>query len=125
MTLDLARLVGDEHNFIQLDRQARKEPGTALAQVVLAVKKRAEAARLPDAPLVEALGQTASALAREDLAQGLALLAQFLHRMPVDAFDVAPRQILAECAAQLEQHGARRLEYVILALHTLTAGWPH
>ncbi len=121
MALDLARLAGDEHTFIQLMRQVRKEPGTALAQSVLGVKKRLESSRPADAELVAALDRAAAALAREDLTQGLVLLAQVLRRFSAAPLPPAPRQIVEECALQLTQQGARRLEYAALALHALQA----
>jgi len=43
--------------------------------------------------------------------------------LPTDTLDGCARSILAACEEALEEYGAERLEYIVLALHTLNAVW--
>jgi HEAT repeat protein len=116
-TLALARLAGEEHSFIQMQRRAAAEPGTALSQATSAL--RAKLARSPQSqPAVEAgLDEAAEALAKEDLERGLTLLAGALGAVPADQLGGPCGRVVAESAGCLERLGAERLEYALLALH--------
>ncbi|RIK36582.1 MAG: hypothetical protein DCC57_22350 [Chloroflexi bacterium] len=118
LALSLARIVGEEHPFIQLLRQVRADPGTALSQAVAAMRKRQERGA-SGADLERTLTECEERLARGDLAQGCRLLARSLQEMPRERLDEAGALILAECARQMAQTGAEPLDYVLLALHTL------
>ncbi|MBN1886365.1 MAG: MFS transporter [Thermoflexales bacterium] len=122
LALALARIAGDEHHFIQLVRRVRAEPGTAAAQALIEIKKRLGAEVAADGELAAAMDGSAEALAREDLAAGVPLLSELLGRLL--AQDPPPRYapILGECALRLKEAGTHRMEYVVLALHTLHAG---
>lgn len=120
LALSLARIVGDEHTFIQLLRQVRVDPGTAMSQAVGTIRKRLDKdASGPE--LDQTLAECEGRLARDELAQGSRLLAQALRRLPHERMDAASALILAECADRMEQSGAEQVEYVLLALHTLQA----
>jgi hypothetical protein len=123
MALDIARLVGDEGYFVQLWRQFREEPGTAAAQVLMDLEKRAEAFGPDHADLVAALDGAAGALARDELDEGMAPLAEALRLVPSHHLAEHEHLIVADCADHLEQGGATRLEYAVLALHTLHHAW--
>ncbi len=131
--LAIARLVGKERDFIQLQRRAETEPGTAFSQETTALKERLEkeetAAGEGAQALAGALDAAAEALAREELEQGVALLAGALGRMegalPVEEEEDPPcRTVVRACAARIERSGPGRLEYVVLALHAAECGLP-
>jgi len=127
--LALARLVGEEHRFIQLQRRADAEPGTTFSQETTALKGRLLKAGQAPPELVAALDEAAEVLAHEDLDLGLALLAGALRLAadtlpPVEGREVATpcRAVVRECAVQMERLGPRRPEYTVLALHAADCG---
>jgi len=121
LVLALARMVGDEHYFIRLLRRVRAEAGTATSQAVSALKKRMDEAQMDGDELMEVMDDCAGALAREDLERGVALMSQVLRLLPAEGVDESCAMILGECAERLDEFGAKRIEYVLLALHTLHA----
>jgi HEAT repeat protein len=124
VALALARIVGDEHNYIQLLRQVRGEAGTATSQAVTALKKRIGEYRLDEeADLVTLLDSCAGTLAQDDLEQGVAMLSSAIRLSPLEELSEACVAILDDCAERLDEFGAERLEYVILALHTMHVGF--
>lgn len=123
MTLDLARLVGHEHHFIHLVRDCRVEPGTALAQVVMQLHKRAEKRQAVEPPVLEAMSECAMAFARQDLPEGIAGLSALITHLPLDSVEEYARLILLDAAYRMQEFGLDRLEYPLLALHTLHVGW--
>jgi HEAT repeat protein len=123
--LAIARLVGEEHHFIQLQRRAETEPGTAFSQETTALKERLgkeEATGEGAEELAGALDAAADALAREELDRGVALLAGALNQMAGQ--DRPCHSVVRECAAQMEELGPGRIEYVVLALHAAGCGLP-
>jgi HEAT repeat protein len=116
-TLALARLAGEEHDFIQLQRRADAEPGTALSQATSALKDKLERSSLSYAAIEAELDQAAGALAQEDLGRGLGLLASALQSFPDDQLQGPCGMIATACASRLGQLRAERLEYALLALH--------
>jgi hypothetical protein len=123
MTLDLVRLVGHEHHFIHFLRAVRREPGTALAQALGALRKRAEKSQALPAEILAQIDSCMGALAREDLDRGLPELSDLLGRLPMDSLAAFERLIVQESAAALAEFGARRKEYPLLALHALHVAW--
>ena len=129
LALCLARLVGDEHHFIQLLRQLRADSGTAAAQTLTAFltifRKKftqmdigANTVAGLDAQLVE----SADAFARNDPTHGEQVLVEVLYQLPPERFSPTAATILAECARRLPEFGPERSNYLLLALHTLHAG---
>jgi HEAT repeat protein len=124
VALALARIVGDEHDFIQLLRQVRGEVGTAASQAVTALKKRMGEYRIDgEEDLLPAFDICAEALARDELAQGVALFCKVIRLSPREELNASCVAILDDCAKQMEELGAERLEYVILALYTMHVGF--
>lgn len=141
LALDLSRAVGEESGFVNLLRQVRSDPGTGMAQSVAAFRRRQDKQILASAQT--ALDECESALARGNLARGCRLLADAIELLPVVTGDVivaadddasataataaaaanelirAQAEVLTECARQLHEHGDERMEYVLLALHSL------
>lgn len=122
LALSLARLAGHEGHFIQLLRQTRQEIGTATAQAVSALKKKASKTLSDHHELLDKLDACADALARDELEQGAILMSQFIGQLPMDRLDEGLSVILQDCAHNLTEYKAARLEYILLALHTLEAG---
>jgi HEAT repeat protein len=121
LALTLARIVGDEYTFIQLLRNVRSDPGTAMAQSISAFKRRL-GRRQQVSEISQRMNECAEELARGNLEQGEELLALALQSLPKSAFSEAGALILAECASRLEESGTQQ-EYVILALHVLQVDW--
>jgi len=122
LALSLARLLGEEHRFIQLWRQTRDEVGTAVSQAITALKKRVSRGG-DGADLATAIDTCADAFARNDLARGVELLGRLLRRLPLEDFEETAAIVLRECASRLNQFQDDRLEYVLLTLHAITVGW--
>lgn len=119
LALTLARLVGNEHHFIQLWRQMRQDPGTTAAQAVTSMKKQLSQLGEDRQELNATLDACADALAREDLTQGAALVSRVIRLVSLENMDAAAAEILRHSAARLDEWGARRSEYLLLALHIL------
>ncbi len=120
--LALARLTGDEHSYIQSQRRAGSEAGTALAQAVTTLKARLARSPYSQTEMEQALDSAANLLARDDLREGTALLAWALQRLPAGEFSAPCGQVLQECVTQLGESGPARLEYLLLALHASACG---
>jgi MFS family permease len=123
LALALARLIGDEHRFIQLLRQTKVDAGTATSQAVTALKRRISQFEAGGSYLFTALDACADALAREELERGVGLLTEIIRSLPLEEWDPAAAEILADCADCLDERGAARMEYVILALHAMRIGF--
>lgn len=120
--LALARLVGEEHDFIQLQRRVESEPGTAFSQAVTALKGKLIKAQQSSAQIEQALDGAADVLAQEDLPRGLDLLLTALQTLPAGHLAAPCEAVLQESIARLDEFGAQRPEYALLALHALSCG---
>jgi HEAT repeat protein len=114
IALALARIVGNEHGFIQLMRQIRAERGTATAQALTAMQKRISG--LGAGGLTAVLEQCVNALARDEVEDGVILLLQLVELIPSEQFSQPAQLVLKECASHLSQNGASRVEYLLLTL---------
>jgi hypothetical protein len=119
----VARLVGDENNFVSLLRQCDQEAGTPMAQAVLALRKRLDKGESNTDVASSALDRCAQTLARQELEQGIGQLAEAIDLLPVDGQAPHIVAVVQEAARRMEQFGVQRMEYPILALHTLTVAW--
>jgi hypothetical protein len=120
IALTLARIVGDEHNFISLLRAARADRGTALAQATAGVRRRVEKGK--GTVNTATWENCENALAREELAHGSRLLAELLAQTPPVDLEPAAQQILDECRARLGAGECESPEYILLALHIYQTG---
>jgi HEAT repeat protein/Na+/melibiose symporter-like transporter len=124
VALALARIVGDEHGFIQLLRQVRGEAGTAASQAITALKKKLSDYQVDgEVDLLATLDHCAETLAQHDVERGAALIGSIIRLLPVEELSDACAKTLQDCAGRLEEFGAERLDYVILALHALQVGF--
>jgi hypothetical protein len=72
--------------------------------------------------LMAVMDDCAEALAREELERGVALMGRAIRLLPLEGLGETCAIVLQECAERLEEFGARRIEYVLLALHAMNAG---
>jgi len=123
IALAIGRIVGDEHNFIQLLRQANSaDPGTAIAQALLALKDEVSDLENNEVSLMEAFEKSSEAFAQSDLIPGMVHLQELIIALPKEGFDEVCAEILSACCTQMDQRGEDRLEYIVLALHTMKVG---
>ncbi len=124
LALDLARLHGDEHYYVQLTRQMRNDPGTATAQAVNAFHRQLDKQDLLDAETLTLLEKCSEALARGNLNQGARLFGELLAQLPLEEhLDATGVAIARACATELRRTGDEHPEYLFLALHTLHVAW--
>ncbi len=122
LALALARVVGDEHPYIQLTRQCQEDAGTATSQAMTALKRTVSELEEDSSELLAAMDDCAVALAREDLEKGVELLCNVIRLLPKIENEKAITEILEDCADCMELFAAERMEYVILALHAMRTG---
>ena len=122
LALAVARIVGDERQFIQLLRGVRARPGTTASQTVSSIRKLIERRACAPRPALADLDQCAEEFAREELDSAVAHLSALVERLAPACYHGSCAEILEECAWRLRRSGMRRVEYVLLALHTLAVG---
>lgn len=122
LSLALARIVGEEKNFISLLRKTREDAGTSLSQSLLSVKRKLHDLQLEGEEIPPLLEQCVEALSRQELDEGLGFLTQIIDLLLQGEVCKPCDLILTECARRMEEFRATRLEYAILALHTLNDG---
>jgi hypothetical protein len=117
LSLSIARLTGYEQSFIRQLRRTRQLGGTAVSQTVFALRRKLSG---PDMEGLRAIAQDcAAAFARDDFAAGVSLLSQLITELPKANCSAVALKVIDECDKVLRESGASRMEYVILALHTL------
>jgi HEAT repeat protein/MFS family permease len=122
LALALARMTGDENTFVHLWRDAGDDPGTTLSQAILAFRKKlAAVGELPGCQ--DELENCLEAFARQDLEAGAVELVQLLDTLPEGHFHETAWKILQASQDQIQKEHAARLEYLVLAVHTLNNGW--
>jgi len=122
LALSLARIIGSEHGFVTMVRGVRVDAGTTMSQAITAFRRQAEQGLGPEALALADV--CADRLARENLLEGALGISQLIGALPRDRFSAEGLAILDECGARLGQPDYEvRHEYIILALHTLTADW--
>jgi hypothetical protein len=121
--LSIGRIIGDEHSFIQLLSQVGSpDPGTAIAQALLNLKKDLVELDEGENHLMEKLDETSETFARGELPEGVARLQELITVLPKGGFGEYCEVILQSCQDQMSQQGAQRLDVVVLALHTIQMG---
>ncbi len=121
VALSLARMIGQENQFVSLLRQVRADPGTAAAKVLLQLRQRLARSLPSDA--LSLLNESSDAFSYDDLAAGSSQLAALIRALPPEGYGDSPAlQILQLCADDLDTYGAQRTEMLVLVLHTLSVG---
>ena len=121
--LALARLVGDEHDFIQRMRSVREDPGTSIAQALIEFARTLRRSPADFTPLAAQVDAASDAFAHDRMDRGAALLAEALSALPADHVTPTGALILAACASSLVEPTPPPTDILILALHTLAAAW--
>jgi HEAT repeat protein/Na+/melibiose symporter-like transporter len=119
LALTLARIIGDEHHFIQLLRSVRADTGTAVAQEINGLKRKFVREHMDMERVGPLCDECADHFARSELDTGILCLSRLIQALPLDKYDEQSQAVLHECAVRLPQLGAGHLEYVLLSLHTL------
>jgi MFS family permease len=122
LSLALARIVGDEHSYIQLLRHCREDAGTSMSQAVTGMKRGVSQLEMDTEDLLAAMDECAHAFARADLEQGVELLINVIRMLPLTEFEKSIPEILEDCADCMELFGTERIEYVTLGLHAMQVG---
>ena len=117
----LARIVGNEHYFIQLWRRIHPEIGTVTSQSIISLKRMAEKLHMDKGNFTTLADDCAEALAKNDLVHGTVLLRKVINSLPLEKFGETFRIILSDCAEHLNELAATRVEYIVLSLHTINA----
>ena len=123
LALCLARLIGEEANFVSLVRRIRTDLGTAAAQVLRTVAGNMPTELEHHEPLKNILLESSQAFAHNASEDGYALLRQALLLTPLAEGPPEAQLVLDACAAGLQSFGTDHLEYLLLALHTLHVSW--
>jgi len=119
LALGVARIMGDEREFVRLWRDALADPGTAVSQELFDLRKCADRFEHHKDD-VEALIDEVVELLSSDFDAGARALAGLALLAADYRTNDAGRTVLTECARQLEQSPAR-LEYVVLAVRAMCA----
>ncbi len=123
LALCLARLVGDEHHFIQLVRRLREDPGTAAAQTLTAFQRKVSRKSSSSNAVDLVLAQAAETFAHDDYAPALQALRTAIELVLSQHYNETASKILTHCAAHLHEFDPQHIEHLLLALHTLDVGW--
>ena len=121
MSLALARIIGNEHQFVRLWRSTRLDFGTGCTQALAVLHKRIAAEWPFSAQRDETLDAAEQALAAQDLDIGAENLGRLIRYAPLERMPPRLASVLVECGCRLEQFGAERKEYVLLTLTALHA----
>lgn len=112
LALSLARIIGDERQFIRTLRQMRQDPGTTTAQALENAKRKLDS-------MDSLFDECIDLWAHGNLKDGAIALAGILRQLPDESIKTIQLQTLERCATQLQRHGHLRIEYLILALDIL------
>jgi len=123
LALALSRLHGDEHYYIQLERQVQEDPGTTMSQAISAFKKQMGNDLEKNGELAQLMDECALVLSRGDVAGGAELLGEIVEKLPEDDFDETGNAILRDCGINLKEFKDEHIEYILLALHTMHVGY--
>jgi MFS family permease len=116
IALALARVIGHEHQFIRLLRQIRSDRGTAVSQALTVIKRHVGSGYDEASNMIT---ECADTFAREELEDGIERLIQVVRLMLPDLESRVCKTVLEACVAQLEISKSARLDYLLLALHSL------
>ena len=123
LALSLARIIGDEPNFINLLRRFRADPGTTSSQELRGLAGKVPST-WPDAALIEqTLRRSSTAFAEERLRDGAALVHEALIKQPQTGAARETQLIQETCLEHLASYDSEHPEYLLLLLHSLRAGW--
>jgi MFS family permease len=121
LALSLARILGLEHRFVQLLREARSDVGTALSHAVTGLSRSWPKEMGSQSELQELARESAEDFGRQKLDLGTKGLVQVIRILLREPMDEIASLILNDIAARLDEFGISRLEYLYLALNVMGA----
>jgi hypothetical protein len=120
MALAIGRIIGDESRYISLWRQMRTDPDTVYAQQLMMIAGELVTSRKPFGGELAALAERASAgFARGDIDHSISMVITMLKSFGPGSLPEPLAEIFADCAGRLGEFGARRPEYILIAIHAL------
>ncbi len=117
IALDLARMIGDEADFIQLYRGVGSDASTTLSRAVSDLQHDLDKNR--DRKTIRSVSQCSESFARGNLRAGAKLLSRLIDIMGADINCVSCGQILNACKANFASNGEPGMEYLVLAVYAL------
>jgi HEAT repeat protein len=124
LALALARQIGGESGFVNLWRGFRTDPATAGSQAAFSARRNIGRA-FDDPGCLQALDDCAEALALGEMDTGAILLRHAIRLLPASVLTGTAVEILRDCVLRLDEFGAERPEYMLLAFHALQEGYTH
>lgn len=118
--LSLARIIGNEQQFITLLRQTKEDAGTTLSQSVTALEKRVIKNQPDNDVLATRLAECADLFARQKLLEGNSALSDAINLWLEQGEEKIMELILQACAEKLATPSLDDEAYTLLALHALT-----
>jgi HEAT repeat protein len=122
LALAVARIVGDERHYIQLARAMRSQPGTTYAQTIGSARRQLTRLHRRGEAITSGLQVVEEMFAHEKLDEASRALGEWMAHAPAGWYRTAGDEVMKHVARQLQEQGYARPEYVLLGLHTLTAG---
>lgn len=114
--LAVARIVGNEHRFVQLLRGVRTDLGTTIAQALQPLQKHLWAI---DAELGTELSLCLADFAANADDEGAFKLSQLIQKLPAAMPTPLQAQVLEKCATLLQANHSHQLEALVLATDVL------
>jgi MFS family permease len=120
LLLAVARILGGEHHFVRLWRDARANFQAAAADAMLALAKRFGIFLAGRADLRTEAAACARAWIEDDPAAGLAAFTRCLGLLESEPVAEPVRLVLRACRDVLAERGPDRLEFLLLGLHAMS-----
>ena len=118
LVLALARMVGQADYFVILAREVRTDPGTPLGRAIAGLRRMKHPNGFSAAFNTNCTA-CIEAFEKGDLERGIRNLVKLINQLPLTEIQPLHASILSECALRMTEFGTARLEYCLLALHTL------
>lgn len=119
LAVALARLVGNEHRFVQLQRQVENESKAGLSKTLTDLKKKMARSELGGENVERALAESAKHFERNDISGGVESLLAALEHVSGKQIAEPCNTIIQECIEKLGKKEEQRQEYLALSLHAL------
>jgi hypothetical protein len=121
LALSLARVVGQEHNFVRLLRQMREDQDTTVAQALGDFRREIQRVRILRREHLDALSMAEDAFSRGQRQEGIQLMVRGLRALPPGALTSVGSTILQHSLNILEKSEVERMEHILLVLHVIEA----
>ncbi|MFI4910027.1 MAG: MFS transporter [Sedimentisphaeraceae bacterium JB056] len=117
MGLALARIIGNESDYISIWRQLKNDLETSAAKITLSLKSDVTNSSFVDSELKDLAAKTCNAFARADNEQAAKLMSELADSVSKKTGRKPVEKILQECSKKLKEFGLNRIEYIILGLY--------